>query len=93
MKHEAIRELKDISKLPDQVREEQLDAWIDRWVVPVEFTQDVVDSKYLTSEYNDVIKTRLAQNMAEDLAETCVGYVTKKKSITGTMIAIRRKSK
>lgn len=100
MKHEALKELKAIIKLPDwndvcreKTREEQLNAWIDRWIVPVEFSQDVVDSKYLTSEYNDLIKLKLAQSMAEDIAETCVTYSVQKKKISGAMIALRRKEK
>jgi hypothetical protein len=100
VKHDALKELKAIIKLPDwnefcreKTREEQLNAWIERWIAPVEFSQDVVDSKYLTSEYNDIIKIKLAQSMAEDIAETCVSYSTQKKKITGTMLAFRRKSK
>lgn len=100
MKHEALKELLAIIKLPDwsefcpeKVREEQLKAWIDRWIVDVEFSQSVVDSKYLTSEFNDIIKMKLAQSAAEDLAENCMSYKVEKKKITGAMMAFRRKSK
>lgn len=100
MKHEALKELLSILKTPDwtdfcpeKVREEKLHMWIEKWIVEEEFTQDVVNTKYLTSEYNDLIKVKLAQSMAEDLAEDCVTYNTSNKKVTATMCAFRRKAK
>lgn len=89
----ALEELRSIIKLPNELlREEQLQLWTERWIKDLEFSQDVVDTKYLTSEYNDTIKIRMAQIMAEDLAEDCVSFKTEKKRISGTMLAFRRKA-
>lgn len=100
MKHEALTELRNILKLPDwssfcpeKLREQQLEDWIKRWITNAEFTQAVVNTKYLDSEYSDIIKTKLAQSLAEDLAENCVTYKTADKKITASMIAFRRKEK
>lgn len=100
MKHDALKELRAIINLPDwssfcpeKLREEKLNEWFERWIVELEFDQSVVDAKFLTSEYNDLIKMKLAESMAEDLAEDCVSYKVQKKKITGTMVAFRRKAK
>lgn len=94
MKHVCVRELKDLVKVPDdKLRTELLEEWMRRWLMEVEFFQDVVDSKYLTSEYSDLIKTKLAQNIAEDLVESCVEYKTQKRRVSGYMLACRRKAK
>lgn len=97
--HEALRELRDLVKLPDsdefhryKLRSQQLEDWIDRWLVEVEFNQAVVDVRYLTSEFNDSIKLKLAQSIAEDIAENCATYVTSDRNISSTMLAFRRKS-
>ncbi len=100
MKHDALTELLAIIKLPDwssfcpeKLREEQLDDWCKRWIVDIEFSQDVVNTKYLTSEYNDLIRTKLAQSLCEDAAEEAVTYKVLDKRITANMCALRRKSK
>jgi hypothetical protein len=100
MKHEAFKELRDIIKLqdwsefcPEKTRAEKLEAWMNKWITEVEFSQAVVDTKYLTSEYNDTIKIKLAQSLAEDLAEECVTYKTKERKISATMCALRRRAK
>lgn len=98
--HEALIELRAILKLPDwtpfcpeKLREEQLESWILRWIVDVEFTQAVVSTKFLDSEFSDVIKLKLAQSSAEDLAEDCMSYTIADKKITASMCAFRRKEK
>lgn len=100
MKHDALTELRNIVKIadwssfcPEKLRAELLDDWINRWLVSPEFTQAVVNTKYLDSEYSDIIKTKLAQSLAEDLAENCISYKTADKKITASMVALRRKEK
>jgi hypothetical protein len=96
--HPAIKELYTIINIedwstfnPEKTRKEELDKWVKTWVVDVEFTQAVVNTDYLTSEYNDIIRLKLAQSLAEDLAETCTIYKTEDKKISAKMCAIRRK--
>lgn len=100
MKHDALNELRALIKIPDwsefcpeKLRQELLEDWIGRWIADVEFSQDVVSTNYLTSEYSDLIKIKLAQSLAEDLAEEAVTYKTHDKRITASMCALRRKSK
>lgn len=99
-KHDALTELRNIIKLPDwaphcpeKLRVEQLEDWINRWIVQVEFTQAIVNTKYLNSEYSDIIKLKLAQSLAEDIAENCTTYSTQDKKITANLCALRRKEK
>lgn len=98
--HPAIKELYNIIKVedwssfcPEKTRKELLDKWVKAWVVDVEFSQSVVSTDYLTSEYNDIIKVKLAQSLAEDLAEDCTIYTTADKNISAKMCAFRRKEK
>lgn len=98
--HPAIKALYAIIKTedwssfcPEKTREEELDKWIKAWIVDVEFSQSVVSTNYLSSEYNDIIKTKLAQSLAEDLSESCTIYKTENKKISAAMCALRRKEK
>lgn len=100
MKHPAIKALYDIIKIedwsnfcPERTREEALKKWERAWIVDVEFTQSVVSTKYLTAEYNDVIKYKLSQSLGDELAETCTIFNTKDKQISANMCALRRKEK
>jgi len=100
MKHEALRELRALIKLPDwtefcpeKLREQLLNEWVERWIEDVEYSQSVVNTKYLTAEYNDIIKIKLAQSLAEEAAETCVSYKTVDKKITASMCAFRKRAK
>lgn len=98
--HPALEALYEIAKIedwtsfaPDKMRTEAINRWIRAWVVDVEFSQAVVSTEYLSSEYNDLIKIKLAQELAEDLSETCTHYKTEDKSISASMCAFRRKEK
>lgn len=98
--HPALQELhsiiltKDWTEFcPEKTRAELLAAWVESWIVEAGYSQAVVSTKFLSSEYDDIIKTRLAQSMAEDLSETCAIYKTEGNKISAEMIAIRRKAK
>lgn len=98
--HPAVKDLYRIMKIedwnvfcPERIRNEELDKWIKAWVQDVEFTQAVVSTEYLTSEYNDIIKYKLTQSLAEDLAENCTTFKTEDKKISASMCAFRRKEK
>jgi hypothetical protein len=100
VKHPAILELFDLIKekdwtefCPEKSRADKLEQWVEKWIVDVELSQSVVNPKYLTSEYNDEIKYRMAQNFSEILAEDCTTYTNQKNRITAKMTALRRKSK
>ena len=99
-KHPAIKALYDIIKIedwnvfcPERSRKEALEKWEKAWLIDVEFSQAVVSTKYLTSEYDDLIKIKLAQSLAEDLAENCTSFSTADKKISAQISAFRRKEK
>lgn len=99
-KHPAINELYDIIKLedwstfcPEKTRLEKLDRWVRNWIDNVEYKQTITDTKYLSSEYMDIIKTHLTENLAEELAENCVVFQTEKKEVRANLIALRKKGK
>lgn len=98
--HPAIAELyklirkKDWSDFyPEKIRQQMLDMWIEKWITNVEYSQSVVDTKYLSVEYNDAIKTKVSQSIAEDLMEECVDYRVKDREILGEVTALRRERK
>ena len=100
MNHDALNELRNILKTrdwtefcPERERARKFEQWCTRWITEVEFAQSVVSTKYLDSEYNDIIKTKLAQSLAEELTEDCISFKTQDKKITATMSAMRRRAK
>lgn len=95
IKHPSVRELRDLTKIPDDsLRGQLLEDWCNRWFVEVEYAQDVVDTAVLSSEHSDLIKIKLAQSLAaEELVEECITFGTGKKKITASMVGLRRRGK
>lgn len=96
--HPAVRELLQIIRerdwtefCPEKNREILILEWIEKWFVNIDVSQNVVNTGNLTSEASDLLKVYLAQKMAEELAEECSLYSTKKHSIGVSMMALRRK--
>lgn len=97
MKHPAIKELYNILKTPDWTnfcpekdREILLNEWVDKWLIEVEQSQLVVDSKYLDSEHLDFVKYRMGQVLGEALTDECVSFSTKSRKVSATMVGLRR---
>lgn len=97
MKHPAVEELRKILKLkdwtdfcPERDRELALDLWLHKWLIQVEQSQLVVDTKYLDSDSLDFVKYRMGQVLGEALTEECVTFKTEKKQVKAKMIGIRR---
>lgn len=100
MKHQSIKELYNILKVqdwtsfcPEKDRQALLDKWVAKWIVEVEQSQSVVNKKYLDSEHLDLIKYKLGEQLGQSLAEECVLFKTEDSTISGHMIALRRKEK
>jgi hypothetical protein len=99
-KHPAIKELYEIIKkedwtsfCPEKNRAELLEKWEQKWLANVDSTQLIMDKKYLTSDYSDMIKEKMAQNLAEQLTEECVQFNITDRSIKAQMLGIRRKER
>lgn len=98
--HPSIKELFAIVAIEDwtsfdpaKTRREALEKWARSWVIDVEFSQSVVSADYLTSEYMDLIKVKLSQELAEDLSEDCTIYSTEDRKVSAQMCAFRRQAK
>jgi hypothetical protein len=97
MKHQALDELYKIMQLkdwtdfcPEKNREESLQQWIAKWLIEVEQSQLVVDSKYLNSEASDFVKYRMGQVLGEALTEECVTFKVDNRKISGKLVGLRR---
>lgn len=97
MKHKAIKELRELLRIkdwtefcPEKDREDALNLWIDKWLIEVDQSQFVVDSKYLDSEHVDFVKYRMGQILGDALTEECVSYTIDKKKISATMVGLKR---
>jgi hypothetical protein len=100
VKHDAIKELYKILKIEDYTsycpefkREQELDKWVSRWLIEKETSQLVMNKKYLTSEFSDIIKTKMAENLAIELVEDCVKFKTEDRKIAATILSFRRQAK
>lgn len=97
MKHPALEELKALLKerdwtefCPEKTRQDLLDKWVEKWIIEVEQSQLVVDSKYLNSEASDFVRYRMGQILGEALTEECVTFKTTARKISGHLIGLRR---
>jgi hypothetical protein len=100
MKHPAIKELYEIIKkedwtsfCPERDRQALLEKWEQKWLTSVDAEQLVMDKKYLTSEFSDMVKERLAQNLAESLTEECVQFTITDRKVKAQLFGLRRKEK
>lgn len=95
---QAVKELQEIIQIRDdksfkyaKSREEQLLEWLYKWVETVDHQQLVLNPKHLDSEYTDLIKYKLTQNMLEDVSEAGVEYSTTQNSLKASISVFRRK--
>lgn len=86
--HPAVEDLLN-STAPDQ--HEVILAWATKWIHFVESEQSVVSRKYMSAEYEDEIKLRLAQNIAEEVAETSTMYKVTDKNVKAIFATLKRK--
>lgn len=97
MKHPAVKELQQLIKIrdwtefcPEKTRQEMLDQWIAKWLIAVEQSQPVVNTKSLSSEQMDFVKYRMGQVLGEALTEDCVNYKTTEQKVTASMVGLKR---
>lgn len=94
----AIEELQKIVKMKDEkafkyseTREKALRAWLFDWISQVEASQLVVNPKYISSEYDDVLKEQLTKNVLEQVTEEAVEFIKSKNKIESKLAVIRKK--
>ena len=68
----------------------ELEDWIEEWVAQVSENQLVMNSKYMSAEYSDFIKTTLVHNTAEELTELAANFTKNKRGYEMEMLVIRR---
>jgi len=94
----ALEELQKIVKMKDEkafkyseIREKALKAWMYDWISEVEASQLVVNPKYITSEYDDILKEQLTKNVLEQVTEEAVEFTKSKNRIESKLAVIRKK--
>ena len=86
-----IKELFRIIEIKSELeRYNALKDWIDSWIEEVEAEQAVTSRKYLTSEFEDVLKLKLVENIALDLSEAAVKYKLDDNNIHAKIMVLRR---
>lgn len=98
--NKCLKELYNIMKIqdwtsfnPEKDRVEALNKWISKWIVSVDQSQIVLNFNKLPVEHRDLVKYKLASDIAEHLAETCIEYKSEEHRINGTMMGLRREIK
>jgi len=94
---EALKELRNIVKTPDQkhweatkMREYALEEWIEKWIVHLEEELTVLNEKFMTSDFEDFLKEQVAKKLAESAMEDAVIIKKDKNKIKGSLTCIRR---
>jgi hypothetical protein len=100
MRHKAIKELFDLIKIedwtsfaPEAKRKTALEAWLDKWVLEASDRQLVINYKRLPLEHQELVKSKLAQNLAEQAMEQSVAFKAEDHAINGSMLVIKREIK
>ena len=89
----ALKELYSVIELEREIdRYHALSEWIDSWVETVSSTQSVVSKKYLTTEFADLIKLKMAESMALDLCEIAMCIKSSEREIKSEMTVLRKKA-
>lgn len=97
---EALKELRDIIRMPDQkhwnyveMRERAFEDWIERWFVILEHEQSVLDQRYLNSEFEDFLKEHIGRKLTDQAMEDSIEITKEKTRIKGKLTCLRRKAK
>jgi hypothetical protein len=96
---EALKELRKIAQIPDQkhwncmeMRERAMEEWIEKWIVVIEHEQTVLNSRYLSVDFQDFLKEHIGKKLAEKAMEDAVDITTENTKIMGKLTCIRRKA-
>jgi hypothetical protein len=96
----AIKELRDVIKMPDQkhwnyveMRERAMEDWVARWFTTLEREQLVMNQKKMTSEYEDYLKEKLFHEMLDQIMEENSVITKENNKIIGELVCLRRNPK
>lgn len=94
----ALVELEKLIKMKDdkafkysESREKALKAWMYDWISQVEASQLVVNPKYITSEFDDLLKEQLTKNVLEQVTEEAVEFTKSSNKIESKLAVVRKK--
>ena len=91
--NKALKELYKVIELDREIdRYHALSEWIESWIETVSSTQSVISKKYLSTEFADMIKIRMAESMALDLCEVAMFINSTDREINSEMTVIRKKA-
>ena len=95
--NKAIKELRDVIKMPDQkhwnyveMRERAMEDWVERWFTTLEREQLVMNQKKMTSEYEDYLKERMFHEMLDQIMEENSVITKENNKIVGELVCLRR---
>ena len=95
---EALKELRKIVQIPDQkhwncteMRERALEEWVSKWLETYEYEQTVLNTKYLTSDFEDFLKEHVGKKLLEQALETSVEISVENTKIKGNITCLRKK--
>jgi hypothetical protein len=95
---DALKELRKIVQIPDQkhwncmeMRERALEEWIDQWIVVLEHEQTVLNSRYLTTDFQDFLKEHVGKKLVEKAMEDAVDISMENTKIKGKLTCVKRR--
>jgi hypothetical protein len=97
---QALDQLRKIAQMTDQkhwrsteMRERALEEWIESWLVEVSYEQSVLNQKFMTSDFEDLLKERVGKHLFDETMEEAVQITKGKNNIKGNLVCLRRKQK
>jgi len=86
MEHPAIIELRKLMN-----DNKVIDNWTKKWLIEVTHSQPVLDKKYITGEYHDVICQHITKESADKLIEKQgVGFDISDHTYTANMLCLKQ---
>jgi benzoyl-CoA reductase/2-hydroxyglutaryl-CoA dehydratase subunit BcrC/BadD/HgdB len=95
---DALKELRKVVQIPDQkhwncmeMRERALEEWIDKWIIVLEHEQTVLNSRYLTTDFQDFLKEHVGKKLTEKAMEDAIDITMENTKIKGKLACLKRR--
>jgi benzoyl-CoA reductase/2-hydroxyglutaryl-CoA dehydratase subunit BcrC/BadD/HgdB len=95
---DALKELRKVVQIPDQkhwncmeMRERALEEWIDKWIIVLEHEQTVLNSRYLTTDFQDFLKEHVGKKLTEKAMEDAIDITMENTKIKGKLTCLKRR--
>jgi benzoyl-CoA reductase/2-hydroxyglutaryl-CoA dehydratase subunit BcrC/BadD/HgdB len=95
---DALKELRKVVQIPDQkhwncmeMRERALEEWVDKWIIVLEHEQTVLNSRYLTTDFQDFLKEHVGKKLTEKAMEDAIDITMENTKIKGKLTCLKRR--